>query len=85
VDIPAEQTPADLAQAEAARQAVILAFGVVSVMIMVWAQRASSDPDFARRARMRAARQGERLAGRVAARAWQLAERARLAYERDQA
>lgn len=72
-------------QAEAARQAVILAFSIVGVLIMVWAQRASSDPDFHRAARMRAAKAGERAAARLAARAWRLAERARRSYERDTA
>jgi hypothetical protein len=78
-------SPAVTAKAEAARQVVILAFGVVSVLIMVWAQRASSDPDFYRAARMRAAKAGERLAARVAARSWGLAERARRSYEADAA
>jgi hypothetical protein len=65
--------------------AVTLAFGIAWVLIMVWAQRASSGPDFYRAARMRAAKAGERLAARVAARSWGLAERARRSYEADAA
>jgi hypothetical protein len=81
----ASDSPAVTAKAEAARQLVILAFGIAGVLIMVWAQRASSDPDFYRAARMRAAKVSERLAARVAARSWGLAERARRSYESDAA
>jgi hypothetical protein len=80
-----QQDTAGTVQAEAARQAVILAFGIVSVLIMVWAQRASSDPDFYRAARMRTAKASERLLARLAARAWKSAERARRSYEQDTA
>jgi hypothetical protein len=69
------------ARDEAARRAVILAFGVLSVVLMIWAERACSDPDVFRRARMRHARASERAWATIAARAWHAAERARLDYE----
>jgi hypothetical protein len=68
---------------ETARQAVILAFGVVSVLVYVWAQRWAADPDLARSGRMRAARHAERGWARLAGWAWRRAEQARLAYERE--
>jgi hypothetical protein len=80
-----EQTTSDTVQAETARQAVILAFSIVGVLVMVWAQRAASDPDFGRTQRMAAAKGSERIFARLAARAWKLAERARVAYESDSA
>jgi hypothetical protein len=80
-----EQSTADTVQSEAARQAVILLFGVVSVLIMIGAQRAASDPDFYRTARMRAAKASERILARLAARAWKLAESARRDYESESA
>lgn len=70
---------------EAARQAVILAFGIVSVLVMVAAQRAAGDPDFYRSQRMKAAKASERLLARLAARAWKLAEAARREYESESA
>jgi hypothetical protein len=78
-------TPGDAASTEAARQAVVLAFGVVSVLIMVWAQRAAADPDFYRGQRMRAAKAAERALARLAAWSWSRAERARRAYDREAA
>lgn len=79
------ETPADAAQTEAARQAVILAFGVVGVLVMVWAQRSAGDPDFYRGQRMRAAKASERALARMAAWCWKRAERARLSYDKDAA
>ena len=76
-------TPGETAQNEAARQAVILIFGIVSVLLMVAAQRAAADPDFYRTVRMRAAKASERMLARAAACAWRAAERARLRYESD--
>lgn len=80
-----QPTTADSARDEAARQAVILAFSVVGVLIMVAAQRAAGDPDFYRTIRMKASKAAERLAAKAAARAWAAAERARRAYERESA
>jgi|HubBroStandDraft_3_1064219.scaffolds.fasta_scaffold132622_2 hypothetical protein len=79
------ESPAGAVKSEAARQAVILAFGVVSVLVMVWAQRAAGDPDFYRSQRMRAAKASERILARLAARAWRLAEAARREYDRESA
>jgi hypothetical protein len=79
--MPEQPATADTVQTEAARQAVILAFSIVGLLVMVWAQRAASDPDFGRTQKMAAAKTSERFLARLAARAWKLAERARLAYE----
>lgn len=78
-------TTADTARDEAARQAVILAFSIIGVLLMVAAQRAAGDPDFYRTIRMRATKGAERLLAMAAARAWRAAERARQLYERDSA
>jgi len=78
-DIAARQPVRD----EAARQAVILIFGVASVLLMICAQRAAADPDFLRAQRMRAARALERMLATLAALAWNSAERARLRYEEE--
>jgi len=75
------QTAGDTVQAEAARQAVILAFSILGVLVMIAAQRAAGDPDFYRMIRMRASRAAERVLATTAARAWTLAERARRVYE----
>ncbi len=84
---PAEQvpTPGETAANEAARQAVMLAFSIAGVLLMIAAQRAASDPDFYRGLRMRAAKCAERAAARMAAVAWRAAERARKAYEQESA
>jgi hypothetical protein len=79
------QTPVETAQNEAARQAVILFFGIVSVLLMVAAQRAAGDPDFYRSARMRTAKAAERVLARLAGVSWRAAERARVAYEQESA
>jgi hypothetical protein len=52
---------------------------------MLWVQRHASDPDFSRSHRMRLAKNSERFWARLAARAWALAEQARLEYEREAA
>lgn len=70
---------------EAARQAVALAFALAVLPLAVWVERKLSGPDAERQAKMAAAKGMERAAARVAARAWALAERARLAYERERA
>jgi hypothetical protein len=70
---------------ETARQAVILLFGVASVLVYVWAQRWATDPDMSRTTRMRAVKHAERGWARLAGWAWRRAEHARLAYERDSA
>lgn len=82
---PAEPTAADAAQSEAARQAVVLAFSIVSVLVAVAAQRAAADPDFYRTIRMRVTKGAERFLAMAAGRAWLAAERARVAYERESA
>ena len=56
-----QDTTAATVKGEAARQAVILAFGIVSVLVMVAAQRAAGDPDFYRSQRMKAAKASERM------------------------
>jgi hypothetical protein len=76
---------ADVLREEAARQAVILAFGVAGMVLVIWAQRRAADPDAARTLRMRAAKGGERFLARLAAWSWGQAERARRAYEQDAA
>jgi hypothetical protein len=78
-------SPGETAQAEAARQAVILVAGIISVLLMVAAQRAAGDPDFYRSARMAVAKRAERVLAVLAGRAWRAAERARVAYEREAA
>jgi len=77
--------PAESAQSEAARQAVILAFSVVSVLVVVAAQRAAADPDFYRTLRMGVSKRMERILALLAGRAWRAAERARVAYEKESA
>jgi hypothetical protein len=78
-------TPAETAQNEAARQAVILLFGCVSVLLMVAAQRAAGNPDFYAGLRMRTSKAAERMLARLAGVSWRAAERARVAYERESA
>lgn len=80
-----DETTADAARTEMARQAVILVFSVVGVVVYVWAQRHASDPDATRTIRMRASKGGERFYARLAGWAWRQAERARQAYEQDSA
>ncbi|HWM96720.1 MAG TPA: hypothetical protein VNO54_06650 [Streptosporangiaceae bacterium] len=75
-------TPGETAQNEAARQAVILLFGIASVLLMVAAQRAAHDPQGLKMAVTKGA---ERLLARLAGQAWRAAERARVAYERESA
>lgn len=77
--------PIESAQAEAARQAVVLVFSVAGVLLAVAAQRASSDPDFYRSQRMAFAKRAERALATLAARSWRAAEKARLAYEEETA
>jgi hypothetical protein len=71
------QTPAQIAQNEAVRQAVILGFGLVAMMIMMRvqkraardvgeAQRLGFDPDMRRSEKMQAALQARKLYGRIA-------------------
>ena len=79
------QTPGETARNEAARQAVILAFGIASVLLMVAGQKAAASPDFYRSARMGAAKAAERQLAWLAGLAWRAAERARVAYERESA
>jgi len=88
----AVESPGGAAREEAARQLVALAVTVMTVPLLVWLERAASDPDMARTMRMRAARVAERVAARAAAAAtlaagklWEAAERARVAYEAERA
>jgi hypothetical protein len=83
--MPDEAASSSVVKDETARQAVILAFGVASVLVYVWAQRWAADPDLARSGRMRATKQAERAWARLAAWAWHRAEQARRAYEKDSA
>ncbi len=80
-----QATPGETAQNEAARQAVILAFSIAGVLLMVAAQRAAGDPDFYRGLRMRWSKAAERVLARAAGRLWAGAERARRAYEGESA
>ena len=80
-----DETPGDVAQAEVARQVVILLFSVAGVLLYVWVQRWAGDPDMVRSQRMRLAKGSERFWAKLAARAWKLAEAARLEYEREAA
>lgn len=82
-DEPAVETPGSAAKSEAARQAVYLAAMVIAIPVAAWLQRATSDPDAAKSLRMRAAKAAERVTAGAAARCWKLAERARLAYDRE--
>ena len=77
--------PSEAAQEEAARQAVILVFGVAAVAAYVFVQRAVAGPDFLRTWRMRAAKAAERNFAGLAGSAWRAAERARRAYEAETA
>jgi hypothetical protein len=78
-----DEATAEIAKDEAARQAIILAFSIVGVVVMVWAQRHAADPDAARTIRMRGAKSSERWFARLAAWSWHQAEAARLRYEGD--
>jgi len=60
-----------------------MAAAAVALPLLIWLERKMSSPDAAAELRMRAAKAAERLAATVAARAWQVAEAARRAYERD--
>jgi hypothetical protein len=80
-----EQSAGESARRTAAEQAIILAFSVAGLAIMLWIQRAGSDPDFARTMRMRSAKHAEKYYARVAAEAWKRAEAARLLYESERA
>jgi hypothetical protein len=81
----ADKSAADSARQTAAEQAIILAFSVVGLAVMIWLQRAGSDPDFARTMRMRSAKHAEKYYAKVAAEAWKRAEAARLLYESERA
>jgi hypothetical protein len=71
------------AREEAARQGAWLAVMLVAVPVLVWLERKASDPDAWRTAKMRAAKGAERFCARSAGEWWALAERARVAYERE--
>jgi hypothetical protein len=61
----ASTTPAQIARAEAAKQAVILAFAVITLLVIM----ALHEPDFLRTQRMRAAAASRRLLTSLARRA----------------
>lgn len=73
--------PGGIAAEEATRQAVAAVAGLLFIGAAAVLQRWLSRPDTARQARMQAAKTAERLSARLAGRLWELAERARLAYE----
>jgi hypothetical protein len=83
--MPEETSSSSVVKDETARQAIILIFGVASVLVYVWAQRWAADPDLARSGRMHASKRIERAYARLAAWAWHRAEAARRAYEKDRA
>ena len=60
-----ESSPAQIAKAEAAKQAVILVFAVATILLVM----AVHDPDFLRTCRMRAAAESRRLLTSLARRA----------------
>ena len=73
------------AREEAARQGVWLLAMVIALPVLAYVERKSTDPDFLRLCKMRAAKAVERFAATTAAEWWKLAERARLAYEGERA
>jgi hypothetical protein len=73
----------EAARTELTRQAIILAFGIVGLVVMAYAQRHATDPDMMRTHKMRASKRAERSWARIAAWSWARAEEARRAYERD--
>lgn len=75
--------PGAAARDEAARQLVALAGGVVFVVVAVAVERAATDPDAFRTARMRAARAVERAAMAVARCAASVADQADRVYRGD--
>jgi len=77
--------PGGAAREAAATQAVEIAAMLLLIPLSIWLQRKFADPDVFRTARMRAARQAERAAARLAAWSWQRAEQARQLYEDDSA
>ena len=78
-----DETAADVARTEAARQLIILVFGIAGALAFVWVQRSAANPDAARSGRMRLAKSAERGWARLAAWSWEKAEAARVAYEKD--
>lgn len=54
---------------------------VVAIPLLAWLERKATDPDAARLMRMRTAKGVEKFAATTAHAWWQVAERARLAYE----
>lgn len=75
--------PGAAAKDEAARQLVALVGGLLFVAAAVVVERMVSDPDFARTARMRAARVAERAASSVMVTAAGVADLAERAYRRE--
>jgi len=85
-------TPAQVAQTEAAKQAVAFVFGLLTLVVMVKlqkkmiaSQREATAPDAERTERMVWAKRSERAWAWLAGVAWRKAESARLSYERDRA
>jgi hypothetical protein len=71
------------ARAELAREAVWLAAMLVAIPLLAWAERKFTSPDTLKTMRMRAYREAEKFCAQSARNWWQLAERARLAYDRE--
>lgn len=75
----------ETAKDEAVKQAVILVFSVVSVVALVMVERATTDPDFARTAKMKAAHAGKQWCNKAALRLLTLADKAESLYESERA
>lgn len=73
--------PAGRAKEEMAGQAVWIVMMAVAIPVLAWIERKATQPDALRELKMRAAKGIERVAARSAAGWWQVAERARCAYE----
>jgi hypothetical protein len=71
------------ARAELARETVWLAAMLVAIPLLAWAERNFTSADTLKTIRMRAYRQAEKFCAQSARHWWHLAERARLAYDRE--
>jgi hypothetical protein len=71
------------AREEAARQGVWLAAMLVAIPLLAWAERQFTSADTLKTMRMRAYREAEKFCAQSAREWWQLAERARRAYDRE--
>lgn len=83
MDEPRDGGAAAAAREEAARQTVWLAAMLLAIPLLAWAERKLTSPDALKTMRMRAYRETEKLCAQSARNWWQLAERARKAYDRE--